>query len=405
MAHQLQIRMFGGLSLQSGAHVITDRDNRSRKVWHLLAYLITRRSRPVPAGELIEILWGNDPELDDPENTLKVTLHRARQMLDKLWPGAGKDLICRSADGCRWTGTDGMFLDTDVFEKACRRDDPDEERFLTGAMEALGLYRGEFLAGLSAHTWVIPIATHYHNLYINMLMRTVPLLLERNRTEDAAALCRAALPAEPYHEELHRCLMTALLRQNQSREAVAVYEELSRRLLHDFGITPDAQTRELYRQASHTVGDRTMPIDTVLDHLLEPDPAAGALLCSFEAFRVLCHAEARAMVRSGQATHVALLSVTGAGDRHLTRRSQETAMENLGQQIRLSLRRGDAFCKCSASQYVIMLPQANFENSCVVCRRIIGAFTRRYPHSPIRIHYMVRPLSTHNLESPKEEII
>ena len=181
---------------------------------------------------------------------------------------------------------------------------------------------------------------------------------------------------------------------NKSREAVAVYDELSRRLLHDFGITPHAVTRELYRQASHTVGDRTMPMDTVLDHLLEQDPAAGALLCSFEAFRVLCHAEARAMVRSGQATHVALLSVTGEGDKHLTRRSQETAMEILGDQIRTGLRRGDAFCKCSASQYVILLPEANFENSCVVCRRVIGAFTRRYPHSPIRIHYMVRPLST-----------
>ena len=390
---KLQIQMFGGLSLRAGETVITDRDNRSRKVWHLLAYLITRRSRPVAQNELIETLWGDDPTLDNPESALKVTLHRARQLLDRLRPGAGKDLICKVAGGYQWSGEPDMELDTDRFEEACCREYADEEAFLTGALEALDLYRGEFLAGLSVHTWVIPIATHYHNLYITLLLRAVPRLLEGQRLAEAVALCRAAIPAEPYHEELHRLLMTALLGQDKSREAVAVYDELSRRLLHDFGITPHAVTRELYRQASHTVGDRTMPMDTVLDHLLEQDPAAGALLCSFEAFRVLCHAEARAMVRSGQATHVALLSVTGEGDKHLTRRSLETAMENLGDQIRTGLRRGDAFCKCSASQYVILLPEANFENSCVVCRRVIGAFTRRYPHSPIRIHYMVRPLS------------
>jgi len=42
---------------------------------------------------------------------------------------------------------------------------------------------------------------------------------------------------------------------------------------------------------------------------------------------------------------------------------------------------------------VIMLPQANYENSCVVCRRLEAAFFRRYPHSPVRIHHMVRPLT------------
>ena len=393
MAEKLHIQMFGGLALRAGDVCITDRDNRSRKVWHLLAYLINRRSRAVTPGELIDTLWGDDPISDNPENALKVTLHRTRQLLDKLWPGAGKELICKVAGGYRWNPEAEINLDTDRFEEACCREYADEEEFLAGALEALALYRGEFLAGLAVHTWVIPIATHYHNLYITVLMGVLPLLLARKRLTEAEALCRAALPAEPYHEELHRCLMTALLGQDKSREAVSVYDELSRRLLHDFGITPDAQTRALYRQASHTVGDRTMPMDTVLDHLLEQDPAAGALLCSFEAFRVLCHAEARAMVRSGKTTHVALLSVTGEGEKHLTRRVLETAMENLGHQIRTGLRRGDAYCKCSGSQYVVLLPEANFENSCVVCRRVIGAFARSYPHSPVRIHYMVRPLS------------
>ena len=39
-----------------------------------------------------------------------------------------------------------------------------------------------------------------------------------------------------------------------------------------------------------------------------------------------------------------------------------------------------------------MLPQANYENSCMVCERIVGAFSRRYPHSPVQLKYAVHPL-------------
>ena len=68
-------------------------------------------------------------------------------------------------------------------------------------------------------------------------------------------------------------------------------------------------------------------------------------------------------------------------------------MEQLGEQIRLNLRRGDTFSRCSISQYIIMLPHANYENSCMVARRILGAFNRIHPHVSANLHYMVQPLS------------
>ena len=39
-----------------------------------------------------------------------------------------------------------------------------------------------------------------------------------------------------------------------------------------------------------------------------------------------------------------------------------------------------------------MLPQANYENSCKVCERLLKAFERQYPHSPVDIKYSVQPL-------------
>jgi len=68
-------------------------------------------------------------------------------------------------------------------------------------------------------------------------------------------------------------------------------------------------------------------------------------------------------------------------------------MDNLETQIRVNLRRGDAATRCSVSQYIVMLPQANYENSCKVCERIVKSFCRKYPHSPAGIQYAVHPLN------------
>ena len=68
-------------------------------------------------------------------------------------------------------------------------------------------------------------------------------------------------------------------------------------------------------------------------------------------------------------------------------------MGQLGQQVLLNLRRGDVFCQCSVSQFAVLLAKANFENSQVVCDRILRAFCRAYPYISIRIAYQIRPLS------------
>ena len=108
---------------------------------------------------------------------------------------------------------------------------------------------------------------------------------------------------------------------------------------------------------------------------------------------MLCFAERRAIERSGAATHVALLSVTGFPDKALSKRSLTRVMEQLGQTLRLNLRRGDVISRCSTSQYIILLPKANYENSCMVCRRCLAAFQRKHPHVSARIHYLVQPLT------------
>lgn len=141
---ELHVTMLGEFSIRAGEQIITDSDNRSKKVWLLLAYLICRGSRPIPAKELIDLLWGDDPSSSNPENALKITLHRARALLDQLWPSAGHQLIIYRDNGYIWSSTCPLTLDTDAFTQHCQPHSGSDDETLASYLKALDFYRGNF---------------------------------------------------------------------------------------------------------------------------------------------------------------------------------------------------------------------------------------------------------------------
>lgn len=384
--------MLGEFSLCAGNNTISDTGSRSKKMWSLLAYLICNRDRCISQQKLIDLLWGDNAYSTNPENALRITLHRLRAQLDQLWPGAGRELVLRKEGGYCWNSSIPLELDCEVFEALCHSAAP-EETHLANLLKALAMYRGEFLPKQAAEFWVAPVSAHFQNLYLMASLEAGELLSARGQHQDAAAVCQAAAILEPYHEPLHQKLIQALAAAGDPMAAAAVYEGLSRRLFDDFGIRPSEETRAVYRIAVHSPQDRILPMDEILEHLQEPKGNIGAMQCDYDYFKVLCYAQSRSMERSGDAVHIALLSLTGTADKPLTRRSLHRIMEQLGTILRLNLRRGDAISQCSISQYIIMLPQANYENSCMVCRRLIAAFTRAHPHVTVKINFMVQPLT------------
>ena len=161
----------------------------------------------------------------------------------------------------------------------------------------------------------------------------------------------------------------------------------------DFGIHPSEETREVYRQTARSPEERTVSMDEVMEQTQEQEPPPGALMCDYDYFKILCFAERRSIERSGHVAHVALLSVSSAPDKPLNKRSLDRVTEQLGQVLQQNLRRGDVISRCSACQYVVLLPQANYENSGMVCRRLLAAFQQAHPYVSARINYLVQPLS------------
>lgn len=391
----LQVQMLGQFTLRYGDRTISDSDDRSRRVWSLLAYMIYNHGRSFAQEELIHLYWSNGEKSADPGNALKSIFHRIRTALDKLQPGLGRLLIRRKAGRYFWNNVIPLSLDIEDFEAHFHAAEAagDDDVRLAEYQAALALYAGDPLPRMTDEIWTIPIVAYYHSLYTRAAAGAIELLEKQERTAEAVALCHQAIHIEPYQEDLYEHLMRGLLRTGDMKGTMSVYEEMSELLFAHFGVMPSETLRTLYRQATRTVNDRTLTMDEVCSQLEEPAPHGGAMVCEYDFFKILYRAEARSIARNGHSANICLLSVSGKDGEMLARRSLDPAMNNLQVLVQNNLRRGDVIARCSISQYIILLPQANYENSRMVADRLVSAFYRRYPHSPARLRYTVQPLA------------
>ncbi len=391
----LKVNMLGTFTLSLGDSQINCDINRSRRVWLLLAYILYNHHRVVTKNELIDLLWSDDDkERANPAGSLKTTLHRVRSTLNLLYTDAGHEIIVSGRGGYSLNPEISIELDIDEFKSLCTvaptsESDNGAERYMT----ALSMYKGEFLNKLSSDTWTLPIAAYFNNLYMQTFEKLIPLLYDAEKYEDAAAVCREALLVDPYQEIVYQHLMKNLIALDKRSEAITVYEEMSKLLLSNFGVVPEPESRELYREALRTVNHHYVAPELVSEQLRETGQISGALVCDYDFFKILYQAEARLISRSGDAVHIALFSLSAVRGKELSRKSLDYAMDNFLEHLRNGLRKGDIVSKCSPCQFIVMLPHANYENSCMVCQRLIRAFSRLYPHSPARIDYSIQPLN------------
>ena len=117
----LQIQVLGKFTLQYGEAVVSDEDDRSRKMWTVLAYLIYHREKVISQQELVDLCWGEDTRSSDPHNALKSVVHRIRSTLDKLQDGLGKDLLRRKSGCYTWNTDIPIRVDAEEFEALCHQ--------------------------------------------------------------------------------------------------------------------------------------------------------------------------------------------------------------------------------------------------------------------------------------------
>jgi DNA-binding SARP family transcriptional activator len=400
---KLHINMLGGMSLRYKDKSINDQANRSRKLWVLLSYVITFRDKELSQNDFIELLWPND-ESTNPGNALKTLLHRVRAMLNNLEYLNGHQIIIQDNGTYAWNNKLPITLDVDDFEKMYRKgnDAEDEEQRLAYYLQALDLYKGDFLPKLVTETWVVPINTYYHSLYLRMIHEVLAALMEKKNYDEIVRRCNLALAIEPYDEFLYYNLILALVRLGNQQAALNQYEKMTELFFNRFGVTHSEELTALYKEVVRTTNSMETDLSVIKRYLQEQEVLPGAFYCEYEFFKNIYQLQARALARSGQAIYVGLITLTNGSGGKLTAKILSNAMTKLNDCIRLSLRQGDVYSKYSLSQYIIMLPSANYENSRLVMARVAGRFRKENPHSQAIVKYTLHPLEPLAFNTEKE---
>ncbi|WP_128982542.1 BTAD domain-containing putative transcriptional regulator [Streptomyces roseicoloratus] len=225
-------------------------DGRPLHLGHLrrqavLAALALRAGRTLSRQELLDGVWGPEPPA---ANVVPVYVYRLRKALGT---GAGPDAVI-AYERCGYRLLPGAVdVDAARLEElvaavgaADRAGEPAEAVRLCS--EALGLFRGEPLAGLPG-----PLAERERlrlaDRRMGLVRRKSAYQLRLGRRSEAVAELSALSAAHPLDEPAAAMLMRALYGCGRQADALAVFDRVRRRLAEDLGVAPSRLLRRTHR--------------------------------------------------------------------------------------------------------------------------------------------------------------
>ncbi len=392
MEDKIQINMLGEFTITYRDVVISDRDNRSKKVWTLLEYLIAFHNKEISQSALVDLLW---PEIrnSDPSNSLKTILHRARVLLDSLeFPDA--KLILHRRDTYAWNNNLPYEIDVEVFEALCKKSTSpnlSEEERQEVFEQALKIYKGEFLPKNNTDSWAMSLATHYQSEYTKLIYDYSALLASQGEYHRIVEICTNAVIFDPYDEHLHYLLIDALYRSGQQKKSIQQYQSVISMFYDKFGLTPSKELTNLYQDIVKTENATQTDLSIIQNDLKEHNAIRTAYQCEYSVFQNLYRIEARAAARSGLSVFLCLITIQGTSRKdsstHVTK-----AMTRMAETIANALRSGDVFARYSVNQYIVMLPSTSYENSTMIGERILKKFDSERPKYNVSVSYTLKHL-------------
>lgn len=388
-----QVTMFGGFSMTINGITINDRSNQSKKPWSILEYLVTFRNREISANELIDLIWSESQSVN-PNGALKTLVFRTRKLLEPFGLPTHK-LIVQKHGAYAWNSQIQVTVDTEIFEDILKRSEApgiSKDDQLKLYLEALELYKGDFLPKSNWESWVIPISTYYHSQFLHTAHKTLEMLFDRNDWDQIIHICQNAIQVEPFDDDFHYHMILALFNKGEQAQALEHYQQTTNLFYNEFAITPSERLKQLYKLIRDKEHGVTTDLSVIQEAMQEENHSSGAFYCEYSVFRDLYQLERRSIERTGDSIFLCLLTICEE-DGTLPKSFITTrAMSNLGAAIASSLRQGDAYTRYSVSQYMIMLPTASYENGEMVLQRIIRNFRKLYIRKELLVNYSLQAI-------------
>lgn len=392
----IEVTMFGDFSITINGNRCDNLKGRTKRVWMLIEYLIANRHNDLPVEQIIEILW-EEKNCGDPKNALKNLIYRARTLLQHLAGDTRTEFILFDHNTYHWNNSCDCTVDAEEFTRlyrlGCNILCAPEQR-LEWLQQAAALYTGKFLPKSSYSSWVETAQAFYSNAYNDCIMKTGSLLLDCLRFQDAAALCEHALTLSPYEEPIHRLLLYAYINADQRNKALDHYNHAVEIFYRDLGVDISASLRPLYKQLTNSINHIEIDLSVIKNDLKEAAAQPGAFFCDYDVFKAIYRLQARVMRRSSQQTFIVLFTLTDGEGGLPAQEISEPAVAKLKSAILFSLRMGDAVASYSATQFIILLTQVDYEDADKVTKRILQRFRFQYRKDNIKIITKINRVDT-----------
>jgi DNA-binding SARP family transcriptional activator len=234
---------------------VVDPDLGRKRLRALLAYLVIHRK--TDRATIMAALW---PDLTEraASNNLAVTLTYVLGALEPTRAAGEPAYLVRVEGRSVWLVTGShLQVDVDRFEhhlaEAAQAEGAGTPSVaLDHNLAAVELYRGELFADVPDADWMELDREHYRTRFVTAAVRAGQLLLGRGDSDEAEAMARRALAADPWAEEAYAVLVTAAV-ANGDRSGARRLLDRCIAALADIGVAPSDATRQLQRRVQGTI--------------------------------------------------------------------------------------------------------------------------------------------------------
>ena len=347
-----------------------DVKDMSSQLCALIAFLAVNQGSPCSAEAIIDALWPN--ETRNPQAALKNQVYRCRKLLvDRNFPGA-KELIHTIKGGYYLNNDISIKIDTSELEAICKKlaqsscEDTNEGLYL----RLLEIYKGNFLSSLSYQDWIDPFSRHYHNLFFTQIYCYLEELCEKEEFHKLLEISKKLSFIDKYEERVHYYIIKGLYKIQDSPSAISYYQQISTIFYNDLGVELSEYIRDLYDQIAVSSKIQHFDITSLREELTDNSAIhTDPFYCEFGVLKQIFQYQTRVFERTGQPMLLGIITIHIASTAKSNKELRIRAITQLLESIRLSLRKGDLYSRCSSDQYAILLPNvANYNNTIAIKR-------------------------------------
>jgi len=234
----------------------------SLKARTVFQYLVLQMGRPVRREVLMELMW---PEhtLASARNNLNAALYSLRSTLSQH---GRDDQYILYQDGCylpnpelTWWIDRTEFLAAVQHAEGARRAG-DSRRAIHVYLQAVRLYRGPLFEDDGDSDWYLPEQRRLKDLYLQALEGLTEMHIDLGDLATAVQFGQLALSADQCCEAVHRLLMRCYALQHQQQRVSRQYQLCCAALRDELGVSPGADTVQLFRSLTAAAGDEPLAI-------------------------------------------------------------------------------------------------------------------------------------------------